>query len=77
MDIPRMSVMFDEGGYVWDSPERWNTIWTVERMVAEAYGITPWQFEDFVLPNFPGFARKRPAFFAFLQGEVNKWKAGS
>jgi hypothetical protein len=29
-------------------------------------------FED-----FPIFARKRPAFFAFLQVEVKKWKAGS
>jgi hypothetical protein len=62
--------------WIYEFEERKDTLWRIEKAVAEAYGLSP---EDllFFLEDFPVFARKRPAFFAFLQGEVKKWKAGS
>lgn len=62
--------------HIGDWPTAWDTVWILNRSVAEAYGLTAMDFE-YVLSTFPVFARKRPAFFAFLQGEVKKWKAGS
>lgn len=53
--------------------ERWPSIWLANRAVAEAYGLTPDDFE-YILSTFPVFARKRPAFYAYLQERVQEWK---
>ncbi|GIW45684.1 MAG: hypothetical protein KatS3mg077_2966 [Candidatus Binatia bacterium] len=51
----------------------WRPIWLVNRAVAEAYGLTPDDFE-YILSTFPVFARKRPEFYAYLQERVQEWK---
>lgn len=50
-------------------------LWDAKRAVAEAYGIGPDDFEH-ILSTFPGFARKRPEFFAYLQQRLEEWRAG-
>ncbi len=46
--------------------ETWQAIWASNRAVAEAYGLTPDDFEH-VLDFFPVFARKRAGFYSYLQ----------
>ncbi|CCW34630.1 type I restriction-modification system methyltransferase subunit [Chthonomonas calidirosea] len=53
--------------------ELWPSIWLTNRAVAEAYGLTPDDFE-YILSTFPVFARKRPEFYAYLQERVQEWK---
>jgi hypothetical protein len=43
------------------------------RAVAQAYGLGPDDL-DYILTTFPVFARKRPAFYAYLQERVREWK---
>lgn len=45
----------------------------MNRVVAEAYGLGPDDFE-YILSTFPVFARKRPEFYAYLQERVKEWK---
>lgn len=54
----------------------WPAYWTSNRAVAEAYGLGPDDFGH-ILTTFPVFARKRPAFFAYLQQRLAEWKAGA
>ena len=54
-------------------PESWQNQWLANRAVAEAYGLGPDDFEH-ILSTFPVFARKRPAFYAYLQERVQEWK---
>ncbi len=51
----------------------WELVWQSNRAVAEAYGLTPDDFEH-ILSTFPVFARKRPEFFAYLQERLAEWK---
>jgi hypothetical protein len=51
----------------------WDGLYQANRAVAEAYGLTPDDFE-YILSTFPVFARKRPAFYAYLQERVQEWK---
>ncbi|MGQ9654907.1 MAG: Eco57I restriction-modification methylase domain-containing protein, partial [Thermodesulfobacteriota bacterium] len=51
----------------------WQPIWAANCAVAEAYGLTPDDFA-YILTTFPLFARKRPEFYAYLQGRVQEWK---
>ncbi|MBT9260220.1 MAG: N-6 DNA methylase [Clostridiales bacterium] len=59
--------------WIYNLEDRWPVLWTVERTVAEAYGLTPDDFE-YILSTFPVFARKRPTFYAYLQERVQEWK---
>jgi hypothetical protein len=59
--------------HVAESRESWFPIWLANRAVAEAYGLTPDDFE-YILSTFPVFARKRPAFYAYLLERVRGWK---
>lgn len=52
----------------------WPAPWDTNRAVAEAYGLDPDDFEH-ILSTFPVFARKRPAFFAYLHQRLEDWKA--
>jgi PAS domain-containing protein len=71
--LPTESVAATEASHIGDLPESWDRIWLVNRAVAEAYGLTPDDFE-YILSTFPVFARKRPAFYAYLQERVQEWK---
>ena len=51
----------------------WDDVWAVHRAVAEAYGLGPDDF-DHILSTFPVFARKRPAFHAYLLERLAEWK---
>lgn len=53
--------------------EAWESVWLTNRAVAEAYGLTPEDFE-YILSTFPVFARKRPEFYAYLKKRVAEWK---
>jgi len=53
--------------------QTWADLWLINRRVAQAYGLGPDHF-DHVLSCFPVFARKRPAFYAYLQERVQEWK---
>lgn len=53
--------------------EKWPLLWELNRSVAEAYGLRPEDFEH-ILSTFPVFARKRPAFYAYLLDRVGEWK---
>lgn len=50
-------------------------VWEINRAVGEAYGLEPADFKN-ILNSFPVFARKRPAFFAYVQQRLTEWKAG-
>jgi|GEM_PF-390070 len=71
--LPTQSVIHDGISHISDLEDPWPSIWLVNRAVAEAYGLTPDDFE-YILSTFPVFARKRPAFYAYLQERVQEWK---
>lgn len=52
----------------------WPKLWDSNRAVAEAYGLGPADFEH-ILASFPGFAKKRPQFHAYLLERLTEWKA--
>jgi type I restriction enzyme S subunit len=60
-------------GSIAEQRDLWPLIAQLNRAVAEAYGLTPDDFE-YILSTFPVFARKRPAFYAYLQERVQEWK---
>jgi hypothetical protein len=51
----------------------WQKLWQINHKIAEAYGLTPDDFE-YILSTFPVFARKRPEFYAYLRQCVVEWK---
>jgi hypothetical protein len=55
--------------HITDAKELWPLLWDTNRAVVEGYGLTPDDFEH-ILNAFPVFARKRPAFFAYLQANL-------
>jgi len=58
--------------HVTEERDLWPDLWTANRAVAEAYGLDPSDFEH-ILSTFPVFARKRPAFFAYLRERLTEW----
>jgi hypothetical protein len=56
-----------------DMASLWPSLCSLNCSLAEAYGLTPDDFE-YILSTFPVFARKRPAFYAYLQERVQEWK---
>jgi hypothetical protein len=60
-----------------EPPERderyFAAVWQANRAVAQAYGLTAEDLEH-ILSTFPVFARKRPAFYAYLLARVQEWK---
>jgi hypothetical protein len=50
-----------------------DALWRANRAVAQAYGLTADDFEH-ILSTFPVFARKRQAFYAYLQERVRERK---
>jgi hypothetical protein len=58
--------------WVYDDERNWERLWNIERTVAEAFGLSASDLKE-ILTDFPGFARKRSAFSAFLAQQVNRW----
>ncbi|MCX6354862.1 MAG: N-6 DNA methylase [Candidatus Aureabacteria bacterium] len=52
--------------------DMWPEIWQSNMVIARAYGLTPDDLAH-ILSTFPVFARKRPAFYAYLQQKVKRW----
>jgi len=50
-------------------------LWQANRAVAEAYGLDADDFAH-ILAAFPGFARKRPRLYAYLQEQLDAWRRG-
>lgn len=59
--------------HITDATDRWTDLWLSNRAVAEAYGLGPDDFEH-ILSTFPVFARKRPAFYAYLLERLEEWR---
>jgi len=59
--------------HITDDRDTWPLLWDANRAVAEAYGLTPDDFEH-ILSTFPVLARKRPAFVAYLRERLQQWK---
>jgi hypothetical protein len=59
--------------HITDDRDVWPLLWDANRAVAEAYGLTPADFEH-ILGTFPGMARKRAAFVAYLRERLADWK---
>lgn len=59
--------------HITDDRSLWPVLWDANRAVAEAYGLSPDDFEH-ILASFPGMARKRPQFSAFLRERLQEWK---
>jgi hypothetical protein len=62
--------------HITDQEELWPQLWAANRAVAEAYGLDAEDFEH-ILSSFPGVAKKRKAFFAFLGTKTAEWRAES
>jgi len=60
--------------WVYNEDSHWQGLWNMELAVARAYDV---KAEDmaFILQDFPVFARKRPAFLAYLLARLEEWKA--
>lgn len=77
--LPRVSTLLAwERGirHITEARELWPASWAANRAVAEAYGLTADDFEH-ILDSFPGVARKRPEFHAYLTERLGEWKAGA
>lgn len=59
--------------HITEIKELWDTLFILNRAVAEAYGLGPDDFE-YILGTFPVFARKRPEFYQYLLERVQEWK---
>jgi hypothetical protein len=59
--------------HITEIEDLWPLLVQANLAVAEAYGLTPDDFEH-ILSTFPVFARKRPEFYAYLQERVREWR---
>ncbi len=59
--------------YIYDDEKLYSVLWASNRSVAEAYGLSPDDFAH-ILTAFPGFAKKRAAFFAYLRERLAEWR---
>ncbi len=60
-------------GHVTEDRGLWPLLWQANRAVAQAYGLSA---EDFlhVLGTFPGVAKKRKEFFAWVREQAEAWR---
>jgi Eco57I restriction-modification methylase len=73
--IPTYLAPIDRLAHVSEDQRLWPRLWDLNRSVAEAYGLDAADFEH-ILGTFPGMAKKRKAFFAYLEGRLEDWKNG-
>lgn len=74
--IETISVYDDKLTNIYLNLRYFQKLWQLNRTVAEAYGLSPDNFE-YILSTFPVFARKRPEFFKFISERINEWKKES
>ena len=60
-------------GHITEDRSLWPALWEANKAVADAYGLDADDFAH-ILNAFPGFARKRPEFHAFLQTKLADWR---
>ncbi|MFQ5665807.1 MAG: hypothetical protein ACE5I7_05175 [Candidatus Binatia bacterium] len=72
--VPTQLAWENDIEHITDYRDLWPQLWDANRAVAEAYGLTPDDF-DHILNSFPVFGRKRPEFVAYLQQRLAEWKA--
>lgn len=71
--IPAIITRSADAGTDWTSdPAYFEAVWQANRAVAQAYGLTADDLAS-ILSTFPVFARKRPAFYAYLVERVKEW----
>ncbi len=70
--IPTLLAWESGVGHITDREDLWPTLWQLNRSVAEAYGLTAGDFSH-ILDSFPGVAKKRKEFFAFLKAKTLDW----
>ena len=61
-------------GHISEDQTFWPALWNANKAVAEAYGLNTDDFRH-ILDAFPGFARKRLDFHAFLRVKIAEWAA--
>ncbi|MCP9464994.1 MAG: N-6 DNA methylase [Nitrospira sp.] len=71
--IPAIATVSAGGADPPEHDERYfAAVWQANQAVARAYGLTPDDLAH-ILATFPVFARKRPAFSAYLLARVKEW----
>src|SRR5262249_2377768 len=60
--------------HITENKAMWPMLWEANRAIAEAYSLSPDDL-DYILNEFPVFARKRPDFFSYLKVRIQDWSA--
>ena len=74
--IPVLETVRGGEGSLYDNPRYFPDLWSLNRAVAEAYGLSAEEFEH-ILESFPGVAKKRQSFYSYLQERIREWKSES
>jgi hypothetical protein len=74
--VPVLETVRGGEASLYDNPSYYPALWSLNRAVAVAFGLNADDM-DHILNSFPGFARKRPAFYSYLLERIGEWKAGS
>jgi N-6 DNA Methylase len=71
--LPTSLAWAEHVSHVSQNQQNWPRIWEMNRAVAEAYGLNAADFEH-ILGTFPGMAKKRKAFVAYLKDRLEEWE---
>lgn len=71
--VPTLTAWDANIEHITDRQDLWPGMWSANRAVAEAYGLSPDDF-DHILSSFPGMAKKRKPFVAYLRARLAEWK---
>lgn len=74
VSITTRSAWIDSISHITENKGWWPMLWEANRSVAEAYSLSPDDL-DYILNEFPVFARKRPDFFSYLKAQIQDWRA--
>ena len=58
--------------HITEDRDLWPALWKTNRAMAEAYGLNPADLEH-ILSTFPGMARKRRDFVAYVRARLGEW----
>lgn len=71
--LPTSRAWAEHVSHITENQQNWPRLWRMNRSVAEAYGLNAADFEH-ILGTFPGMAKKRKAFVAYLKDRLEEWK---
>lgn len=71
--LPTMLAWRERIEHITERRDLWPSLWETNRSVAAAYGLAAEDFEH-ILDAFPGMARKRRDFVAYLREQARSWK---